>query len=151
MTSLNKLLKMLVDLTKETAITQPELPKNNSQSLESRFQIMSKVPYPIEQKSPNEEFIDAISNSNFKSIGEMPGLLLNSTFDAQVQAKKKENAALDSLLKQIMANLPPSSRPSTSYELFEQRQEPEIKEDRTDILVKTKRRIQIDGEEDGLS
>lgn len=82
----------------------------------------------------------------------MPGLLLKRTFDAQVQAKKKENAALDSLLKQIMVNLPPSSRPSTSYELLEQRQEPvEIKEDRTDILVKTKRRILIDGDEDDLS
>lgn len=130
---LKTILDTLMGLTKETDTLQ-----KNIQSLadkESRFQIINKTKYP--ERSPNEEFIDAISNSNFKQIPKFK----ETMFDNQVAAKQRENAALDALLNQL------ASGRLNQDPIVEQKQEPEIKENRTDTLVKTKRRIQVEGEE----
>ena len=134
---LKTILDTLIGLTKETDTLQ-----KNIQSLadkESRFQIINKTKYP--ERSPNEEFIDAISNSNFKALGEAPSVAL---FNNQVAAKQRENAAFDDLFSQFASGRQ-EFRPQETT--IEQKQEPEIKEDRTDTLVKTKRRIQVEGEE----
>jgi hypothetical protein len=124
-------LDALMGLTKET----DELQKN-IQSIAEKVQIFPILP---KKRSSNEEVIDAISNSNWKSLGEIGPS--PSIFQSQVESKQRENAALDALLKQFLKS-------RTIDPIIEQEPEqPEIKEDRTDALVKTKRRIQFDDSE----